>query len=230
MKRHVRTGLLLACVLTACSLSYAQSKELPPPAPATPDANAGDPPPPGAPAEPGARSAFPPVNLSDLSSIETPSDADIKKAFSGPKYKKEVHRLNWNPKMGWNGLVVGKSKLADAVKKFGEAKISYEGPAEHQYYLVKAPVRLWVSDKTKTILAIEVYVSTQFAPQTPFTVRDAKIMYAPIEIVKEMEGCTIDTSLKRPGLSMDVENDGAKARVRTMFFSIPKSASEPNAL
>lgn len=201
----------VVCVLAACSLHYAQPKCQADELPTLP------PPPPGALAEPGEQSIIPPLLGDPLPTVD---ESAILKAYSGRKYKKEVRRLNWNRNVGWNGIVPGKSTLTDAIKRFGKAKADIKGPGETQYYLVNAPVRLWVKDdKKKTIEAIEVYVSKEFAPQTPVNVRDAKVMYAPIKMVRTMEGCTIDNRLKRPGLSMDVEYDGDKARVRTLFFS-----------
>lgn len=149
--------------------------------------------------------------------LRTVSDSEVRSAFSGAKYKKQLRNLKWTPAVGWNGLVVGKSTLSDAEKKFGAAKKDEEGPGETQYVL-KAPVRLWIADGSHVIEAIEVYVGTEFVEQTPLTVQDARTMYGPLKQVNELQGCTIERWLQRPGLRVNAESMDKNARVYTLFF------------
>lgn len=150
--------------------------------------------------------------------MRTTGDTAVKAVYSGPKYKKEVRKLNWKPDVGWNGLVVGKSTLSDAEKKFGVAEKSHEGPGETQY-VFKAPVRMWIADGSGLIKAIEVYVSEQFVEQTPRTVQDAHTMFGPLKQVDEVEGCSKSSSLKRPGLTVNAKSMDKNAQVTTLFFS-----------
>lgn len=150
--------------------------------------------------------------------VRITGDTAVKAAYSGPKYKKEVRKLNWKPDVGWNGLVVGKSTLSDAEKKFGAAEKSHEGPGETQY-VFQAPVRMWIADGSGLIKAIEVYVSDRFLQQTPRTVRDAQTMFGPLKQVDEVEGCSRSSSLKRPGLTVNAKSMDKNAQVTTLFFS-----------
>ncbi len=150
--------------------------------------------------------------------VRTASDTAVKAAYSGQKYKKEVRDLNWKPDVGWNGLVVGKSTLGDAEKKFGPAEKSHEGPGETQY-VFKSPVRMWIADGSGLIKAIEVYVSEQFLEQTPRTVQDAQTMFGPLKQVDEVEAHRKNSSLKRPGLTVNARSMDKNGQVTTLFFS-----------
>ncbi len=151
--------------------------------------------------------------------LRTVDDTAIKAAYSGPKYKKGVRKLNWKPEIGWNGLVVGKSTLPDAEKKFGKAEKSHTGGPGGTQWVFKAPVRMWISDSTHVINAIEVYVSEQLLSETPGTVQDAQTMFGPLKQVDVVEGCTKESSLKRPGLTVNAKSMDKSAQVTTLFFS-----------
>lgn len=157
--------------------------------------------------------------LSPPEPLRTVDDTAIKAAYSGPKYKREVHKLNWQPEAGWNGLVVGKSTLADAEEKFGKAEKSHTGGPGGTQWVFKAPVRMWISDSTQVINAIEVYVCDQFLSETPATVQDAQTMFGPLKQVDVVEGCTKESSLKRPGLTINAKSMDKTALVTTLFFS-----------
>lgn len=151
--------------------------------------------------------------------LRTVDDTAIKAAYSGPKYKKGVRKLNWKPEIGWNGLVVGKSTLADAEKKFGKAEKSHTGGPGGTQWVFEDPVRMWISDSTHVINAIEVYVSEQLLSETPGTVQDAQTMFGPLKQVDVVEGCTKESSLKRPGLTVNAKSMDKSAQVTTLFFS-----------
>ncbi|MBX3076124.1 hypothetical protein KF728_21100 [Candidatus Obscuribacterales bacterium] len=151
--------------------------------------------------------------------LRTVDDTAIKAAYSGPKYKKGVRKLNWKPEIGWNGLVVGKSTLADAEKKFGKAEKSHAGGPGGTQWVFKDPIRMWISDSTHVINAIEVYVSEQLLSETPGTVQDAQTMFGPLKQVDVVEGCTKESSLKRPGLTVNAKSMDKSAQVTTLFFS-----------
>lgn len=151
--------------------------------------------------------------------LRTVDDTAIKAAYSGPKYKKGVRKLNWKPEIGWNGLVVGKSTLADAEKKFGKAEKSHTGGPGGTQWVFKDPIRMWISDSTHVINAIEVYVSEQLLSETPGTVQDAQTMFGPLKQVDVVEGCTKESSLKRPGLTVNAKSMDKSAQVTTLFFS-----------
>ncbi|MDZ4834299.1 MAG: hypothetical protein SGJ27_11030 [Candidatus Melainabacteria bacterium] len=151
--------------------------------------------------------------------LRTIDDTAIRAAYSGPKYRKEVHKLNWQPHDGWNGLVIGKSTISDAENKFGKAEKSYtSGPGGTQW-VFKAPIRMWISDSNHVINAIEVYVCELFVEQTPATVEDAHTMFGPLKQVDVIEGCTKESSLKRPGLTVHARSMDKTAQVTTLFFS-----------
>ncbi len=154
-------------------------------------------------------------------SLSTVSDREVKQTFSGSKYKKQVRHLDWNPKKGWNGLVPGISTLDDATKKFGPMKLSEDRAGESQY-TSDAPVRLWIDDERKTIKSIEVYVADKFVEGTPATVRDAKIMYGPLVDKKAAPGCTIETTLERPGLRINSQSLKPDARITSLLFVLAK--------
>lgn len=160
----------------------------------------------------------PPLPASQLEPLRTVSDDAVKAAYAGAKYKKQVRNLRWQPDVGWNGLVVGKSTLSDAERKFGPSEKSYDGPGETQYVL-KAPVRLWIADDTHVINAIEVYLCGQFVEQTPLTVRDAQTMYGPLKQENRLEGCTVERSLNRPGLTVNARSMDKNGQVTTLFFT-----------
>lgn len=152
-----------------------------------------------------------------LAPLGTVSEKAVRAAYSGAKYRKQVRNLHWQPEMGWNGLVVGKSTLDDAQRKFGTPEKSHDGPGETQY-IFKAPVRLWIADSTRVINAIEVYVCSEFVEQTPLTVRDAQTMYGPLKQVNSLEGCTIERSLNRPGLIVNARSMDKSGQITTLFF------------
>lgn len=152
-----------------------------------------------------------------LAPLVTVSESAVKAAYSGARYRKQVRNLHWQPENGWNGLVVGKSTLDDAQRKFGTPEKSYDGLGETQY-IFQAPVRLWIANSTKVINAIEVYVCDQFVEQTPLTVRDAQTMYGPLKQENKLEGCTIERSLNRPGLTVNARSMDKSGQVTTLFF------------
>jgi hypothetical protein len=154
-------------------------------------------------------------------------DSDYKKLW-GDSYVKGLHSLNWNRSKGWKGLVPGRSNLAQAFAVLGQPEVCYR--VGWDQYCFASGISVWTKPLQTTIQSIEVRPSDKYKANFPLTMRDAKLMYGPIERRLKLEGDVTSTYLGRPGLTIEImpvgEDDG---KVEFLHFSSPAEDSTTNS-
>lgn len=216
--------VLIAAGSVVVSAAMADDQNLP-----LPDAAGGVlmPPPPDA-SELESSTIPEPTNVEDAQNDSTARGANLEggiesheKMLQDKTFKDE----GWQPEMGWNRLVPGKSKLADIENVFGKPGATWDTGAMTIYHFADRTVEAEIDNKTGTLTRLRISSDFPGPPAIPKTVDDAVKTFGRLKFT--MVKPNPDGHLyERPGLTVSSVPNSPKKDVKSIRFYNPEQSDK----